>query len=416
MKRLEAALPSSLVLSTEGVVDFATDRLSWKQLKVRYAGNEYTSSGTVSSFRQPVIGFGIYSQETQVEGSVRLRDKVLEITRVKAASGKSEASIQGTVDISRAPALPCQLSFSANLDMAGMERFIASPKWKEAKPAGAFTVQSTASGDLSHPDMMKVNALVKSASFTSYGLNAGNLNVDYRQAEGTAKALFNFSFYDGTANGDVQAELAKNGIPYSLKTTVQGVNVEKLKADTAFRQKDLSGILSAESLFTGQMAQKPAVIGKGKVAIANGRLWQLDVLAGLKQFVLPELFSVTFDRGSTEFLLDNDQLTLDKLNLLSSTVQIVGKGSTRLAGAEQPIEGLVSIQVSENILPNLGKLRTLAGKVLGQTGKVVGVKISGTRQRPKYDLTQPFFSDVWRFLQENRDRHYIFPATDSGEK
>jgi hypothetical protein len=394
----DCELQTAQPLRLQGPVEFSKDKFSWKALKLGYAGEEYISSGTLSDISHPSLELGIYSRNMHLEATAKSKDNVLNISRLKAEFRDSTLFLQGSVDLSRLPALPAQLYSTAHLELADLGLFFAKTKtWNKAAPRGKLNLDLDAFGDLRDFTKLTVNALAKSTRLSAYGVTAGNFSLDYKQAAGIAKTLFNFSFYDGTVNGDASGDLTKPGLPLSGEFSADGIALEKFKADTPLKDRDLAGNMTSNAVFSGELAHPRSYAGSGTVAISKGRLWQLDILKDLGQNFFPELLSVTFEKGSSNFRFKEQTVYVENLNLMSSLIQLAGKGSLRLDG---PVDAFINIQVSENVLPNLWQLKKFAAAILRQTGKIVGVRVTGTRKQPQYQLQQPIFSGVFQGLRD----------------
>ncbi|MGE5307500.1 MAG: DUF748 domain-containing protein [Deltaproteobacteria bacterium] len=401
LSRLEAALANGIKINAAGALQIDPDVFLWKGIKLIYAGEEYVSSGSVRGFSSPTFEFGIYSTKAQLEGLIQTKNRILQITRIKGVMNGSNLFVTGTVDVSDLTAVPADLSVTGDVDLTDLNVFFSKQQgWQQASPSGRLHTEMKVSGDLRQPCRLKVKGAVKSKTLCAYGLAFGNLHAEYDQENGAGHSLFNFSFYDGIVHGEASLDLTKTGYPYTVKTTSEGINVQKLKNDTPFRAKDLSGTINVCSVISGQAGAIGNPEVRGNVQLADGKIFQLDILQGLGQMLFPELLSVTFSRGAADFNVKDRMLTVTEASLASSTLQLTGKGTADLSSPEQPVNGLFNIQVSSSIIPRLGKFKNIASVILDQSRRVVGVQVSGTRTHPQYRLTQPLVDDLFRGLRD----------------
>ena len=385
------------VLAVSGPLELSKSALAWKGFKVSRGEQSYITAGTLKNFSSPEIDFNAFDgNNLQIEGLAKTENNVLTISYLKATTPASTVSLTGTLDFG-SKELNAGLSSLFDLELSDLDTFFKHTKsWEQAKPSGKVSGQAKFTGSLSNIPHASASCGFKSGPLSAYGLKAGSSFADYKQEAGRAKLLFNFSAYDGLMNNEADIDLTAPGLPFQFKTKFEGLKLEQLKNDTVLKNKDLAGSLTGQAEFTGSLNSIKDSSGQGTIDMSKGKLLQLDVLAGLGQLLFPELGMITFDYGHAGFTVKDRKVNTNDFALTSRTLALAGKGSLGFDGS---VDAFMELQVSDMIIPTLGHLRQIAGMVLKQTGKIVGVKITGTRRQPKYSVEQPIVMDIWKKLK-----------------
>lgn len=376
-----------------GPLHFENDAISWTGLNIFYAGKKYVSSGSFKDFRNPAVELGVFSPELQLEASAESAQGVMTVKRIRAKYKESVLSCQGTINLSM-PNLPARLTASGDIELGYLvdSGIMTTTQARAVRPSGQVIVAMDFDGGLGAPGLATASGTLKSGAFSLYGLRGGNLSIKYRQAAGKGEAFANCVAYEGIVNTQTQIEFSQPRLPYSIGGSIEGLKIELLKMDTPAREKNLSGTLNLTESISGKIDGLCSLEGNGNISLKNGNLWQLDILAGLGQLLFPELGTLTFNQGYTDFTIKNGIVHATNLALVSDAIKLAGKADI---GFDSSLNARISVQVSNQLIPRLGKLRALAGIILKQaTGHFVGAHITGSLQKPKYTLTQPIISDI----------------------
>ena len=190
------------------------------------------------------------------------------------------------------------------------------------------------------------------------------------------------SFYDGTLEANGTFNLNLSDPAYSLALNIQGVNLEKLKRDTVVQDKEVAGLIFAQAKASGALKNLDGVTGEGKMSIADGKLWQLNLFKGLGSLLFSRDFAnIVFKQGSCDFFIKDKTVFTDNLLLKSDITDLTG--SVRL-GFDSSIEASLNVKVLDDKAPLTGTFKDITTAIIGEGGRFGIIKVTGTLKDPKY--------------------------------
>jgi len=368
-----------------GTLGFGQQGLSWSDTKFKYQGVNYQSNGTLLDFTAPKVKFKLYSDDLSVAVDFDLLGKQIKIGQLKGKYLDSQFSVSGDIDQSD-PAVPqVDLSGSINLELSNLNKLLekAYPGIKAISPFGQLDTQFNLKGPLGDFKDCYLQARSTSNNFSLYGLKATDLVLDFLLEQRIAKIpAVKIVFYDGLIQGSGALNLNTDELVYQLDLTASGINLAKLKLDTASKHKSVLGIFLGELKLNGAGSDLNKLDAAGSFAVSHGRLGELNLLQGLGKLLLAkDLGSIEFTGCSCAFLLKDKFIYTDKFKLHSRIVNLVGPIKI---GFDNSLEGALDVEILNEMVPLEGTFKDLTTAIIGKGGKFGTIKLSGTMQEPKY--------------------------------
>jgi hypothetical protein len=206
------------------------------------------------------------------------------------------------------------------------------------------------------------------------------MKLGYTQEDGIGYVRsMDYSFYGGKAHGAGKIYWLSKGSPYSFDLNLKDVKLEKLKKDTDFKDKDVAGDIKVYAKINGLVNDLSKLTATGKVSIANGKLWQLNLFRGLGTLIFTDDFNdIMFTEGSSDFKIKDNAFVTDDLILKSD--QLSFSGSVKY-GFDRSITALLSPELAEEAMyPGIKK------NIAAAIGKSALIEVSGTVTDPKYKV------------------------------
>jgi hypothetical protein len=183
-----------------------------------------------------------------------------------------------------------------------------------------------------------------------------------------------------------------------VNARANNIKIEKLKMDTAAKDKDIAGSLSAQLKLNGFWAEPEKLSGSGRLLVANGKLWQLNLFQGLGALLFVRDFaSITFSEGACDFLVQDKNVFTENLSLKSNIADL--SGQVRV-GFDSSIDASLNVHVEDENVPLSGTFKDVATAIIGQAGKFGVIRITGTLKDPKYKF-QPAVVDIIKSLKDS---------------
>jgi hypothetical protein len=258
---------------------------------------------------------------------------------------------------------------------------------KKMKPAGSLRAQFILGGDIKNIKACDIDAKIESGGMSLYGLKASDVAFDYKQAEGTGRLQSARSlFYGGSLSASGKVDWLSKNLPYSFNLDIKDMKLEDFKKDTDFKDRDVSGIIKVYAGLNGLFQGSPGVAGVGKISIARGRLWQLDLFKGLGAVIFTSDFSdIVFTESSCDFRIEDKTVSSDDIILKSELVNLYGSGKI---GFDRSVSASLKSELTKEAMdPGFRK------NVASAIGKYTFIEISGTLTEPRYRM-RPSVSEM----------------------
>ncbi|MCU0652215.1 MAG: DUF748 domain-containing protein [Candidatus Omnitrophica bacterium] len=363
---------------------FDSEQLNWQDLNFKFSGTDYISKGTLSNFQAPTVTLTLDGGNLSLKSAFREQNKFIKIKECAGKYFNSDLSFSG--DVNLADSLHPQLEISGilGIDLEDLSKYLKSHKEQLAKikPQGKVQVKFVLSGDPKNLKLCALKADLSSPSISAYGLRSGDLSMAYVQENGIVDIKeMQLSLYEGLLNLEARVNLNSLNMPLLANIAIQGVKIEKLKLDTPMKDKDISGLIQAQLKLDGFLSNLARLRGSGQILITEGKLWQLDLFKGMGKLLFTSDFSsIVFHQAACNFLLADQHISSDNLQLKSNLLNIDGGGRI---GFDGTIDLALNAHVSGD-LPLSGSVKDIAAVVLSQAEKFGVIRITGTLKEPKY--------------------------------
>lgn len=372
-----------------GQFGFTQNQLTWSDLSLKYLENDYKTSGTLTDFNEPGVQIKLSSRDLDLESIFACRGNLYKLSKFKGRYLKSAFSVSGDVDLNDPSKVNAALEGALDTDLTDLRVVLKNfkEKFEKMKLLGTAHADFTLNGDLKNLKSCVIGAKIMSNAISFYDLKPTNLIIDYSQKDGVADMKRIHSFlYGGTVEAMAKIDFAAKDLPYSVSGDIDGIRLEKLKADTSFKDKEIAGAVKIRGKISGYANDVSRLSGWGKITITEGKLWQLNLFKGLGTLIFTSDFSnIMFRDGNCDFIIKNGAVFTDDLRLNSDLLNMRGfvkldfhNSITATLKAEIP-EGALEPGTRENIATTLGRYSL--------------IEIEGTLKKPKYTI-KPDVADI----------------------
>jgi len=410
-------------------VEFSRQGLSWSDTRFKYQGIDYQSSGTLSDFRSPGVNLELFSEglslaaDFMVQESINrqrrlshttakialvaagsnfldLSGKKIKVNQLKGKYLDSQFLVRGNIDNSDSANPRVDLGGEINFELGNLGKLPDKqyPAIKSMRPAGQMEAQFKFSGNPYNFKNCYLQAKITSSKFSLYGLNAQDLALDFLLDQKMARvSALNFNFYDGLIEASGALNLDTADLPYQLELKAGGIKLEKLKSDTAAKNKKTSGTLLGELKLNGYAKDINKLNGGGSLSILDGNLWEFSLLQGLgKLLFTKDLGNIKFSECTSNFLVKDKFVWTDNLKLKSNIVNFSGPLKISFNGS---LEGALDAEILSELVPVSGTFKDITTAIIGQVGKFAAIKLSGTLKEPKYSF-KPAVTNIIKGLTD----------------
>jgi hypothetical protein len=370
---------------------FTPDNLSLKGARFKYLEVPYALDLSVKNFNSPDISLVLSGDSLNLKSVFAVNKNRVNIKGISGKCFNSDFAAAGSFDTASSLA---DISGSVELNLEDLNKI--SEKIKDQlssiKPGGNLHIKFNLTGDVRDIKACKADAQASGGRVSLYGLNGTDLACYYHQEGGIAELPFlNFSFYGGKVSASAKADLNLENLPFSLGLAITGAKLEELKADTAVRDRDVSGIIDAQLKASGALTDFTKLSGNGSLSLAKGKLWELNIFRGLgKLLFVKEFAQMVFHKGSCNFIIKDSAVSTGDFILESNVAYLYGRVKLGFDGS---IDALVNMDVIDKLVPLSGGIKEIATDLLVKSWKVFGISVTGTLKEPKYKL-KPFADSI----------------------
>lgn len=365
-----------------GTLQFEANRIIWSDVDFDYLNTAYKTSGDLSNFDTPGVQIKLSSKDLSLESVFAVNDKLITFAKFAGRYMNSDFSLAGGIDLSASSAINSDIAGSLDVDISDLKTTLKNfkDKLEWMKAIGSLHADFNLKGNMKDIKFCAIEAKILSSSISLCGLKPTNIIIDYYQKDGFADMPRIHSFlYGGTLDAVARINLGKKDNPYSISADIKDVMLEKLKIDTGFRDKDISGSIRIQAKVDGLSNSLSSLTGSGKLAINNGKLWQLNLFRGLGVLLFTSDFSeVLFKRASASFIVKDKAVLTDGFWLKSDLIDMYG--SARI-GFDNSINASLKAEITDEALES-GARKNITTAI----GKYTLIDVKGTLKEPKYTL------------------------------
>lgn len=386
--KLQAALLKEPVTNIKGRLDLTVSTLNWQNFSFGYNNITYSSTGKLLNFMAPRISFALASKGLNLRSDLKIKDKLITLNVVDGEYLNSKFFVKGSVDAQDAANPLLGLDAKLKVDIADTLAFLPAglkENIQKAKLEGNLNISGSLNGKAKDFKDWNMSLRTSSDAVSLYGLKFTGLYFNLRQRNQLLGiSAFSASGYGGQIKMQFDSDLKTEVPAYALKLSAQRIDLAKLKTDTGFKDKDITGILNIDANLYGDFKDTANLKGTALVSAIDGRLWQLGLLKGLGDLVfIPDYEKIIFKEGAGRFDIGNKFISTENLQLTSEQLKLNCKGK---AGFDGSLDLTVYNEVNKELVKESTDIRKFVTAILGQLGNNIVVKVSGTLQKPKYSI------------------------------
>lgn len=318
---------------------------------------------------------------SDLNGKIRFTDGLEVLEPTTFTFGSSHANLEGRVE----SISPLKASYALKADSVKLAQVFAFAGRQPGEVVNQLAVKGTADGEITSP---RISATIQSTDGSLENVPYRNLDLTAAYLNGRGSAHpFNVGVFGGSLTA--QADAVFGAAPtFNVTLGMKNLNVEQ-----ALRSQNIDAAGTVHGFLTGNVAAsgsgadwnriKPTLRGSGRVAIANGKLVGVNIVADALNAVaaapgVSQLVNVAFMSSHHGLLVDPDT----ELQSATMSYQEVGpRFTTHDLYAQSPdyrITGNGWFDMDKNISMNADIRLALGLQVaipVTVTGKLPGVRV-----------------------------------------
>jgi len=387
--KLQAPFLKEPLDNIKGKFEFTQNSIVWTDISFDYLKTPYASTGKLIDFKIPEITFGINSGNFDLKSDIKLKDKGIRIITFIGKYLNSKFDVEGLIDTQDKENPDMNLTVNQLL-VSPPDAFTLLPpglseKLKNMKLEGPLNITGTLAGKIKDYKKWDISLKAASDALSFYNLKFDALAFLLEEKDGVINLNhFTASGYSGSVGLSFIANLKSDPQVYALKFSGSGIDLAKLKLDTGLKNKDFSGMLNFNADLNGDFQGLSSLKGNGLISIKDGKLWELNLFKGLGQlFLISDFEKITFKDALGNFNVADKAVSTDNLKLTSDQLTLDCKGKLGFDGA---LDFTLYTQANDNLIRDSTDIRKFTAAIIGNLGDAITIKISGTIQKPKYNI------------------------------
>jgi uncharacterized protein involved in outer membrane biogenesis len=258
---------------------------------------------------------------TDLNGAIRFANRTEIVEPIRFNFGSSHVNLDAKVE----SISPLKASCALKADSVKLAQLV--PGRPPSDVVNALMVRGTADGEISSP---RISAAIQSSDGSLQNVSYSGLatNAAYLNRRASIRQL-NAAMFQGSITADADANFA--GVPaFNLTLAMRNLNVEQaLRSQNIGAAATVRGFLSGNVAASGAGASwnriRPTLRGSGRVAMANGKLVGVNIVADAINAVakapgISQIMNVAFMSSHRGVLVDPDT----ELQSASMTFQLAG--------------------------------------------------------------------------------------------
>jgi hypothetical protein len=398
--KVELPFSKTPLTDLKGLLKFSLNQLTWENLSFLYGQTACNSSGKFADFQQPNIDFKLSSEKLTLNSSLAVKDGIIKINTCAGKYLDSNFSLQGNADVQDKEKPLLNINGESDFSLKDLLTLLPaeiSDKLKTLNPDGICKISGSLNGNAKDIKGWSANFKLSSDLLTIYGLKLAELSCSLTQKDGVVNIPnFNCRPYAGSINARFSLDLTPEAPAYTAKLDFSNIDLAQLKTDTQFKDKDISGLLNADLELEGTLKGAETLRGQGKVSVKNGKLWELNLLKGLGEFLfVSDYAAIVFRNAQANLIIADKALELTDFYLGSTEAELAGSGKIGFDGS---LDLTLNSEINADLIKDSPDLRKFTSAVLGN---ILVLKISGTLREPQYRMvpsTKEFISQIKRFF------------------
>lgn len=305
----------------------------------------------------------------------------------------SKLFVSGTITTMKNPLL--SIRGSLHTDVNELKTYLpanASELIGKLETAGAINSKFIFNGRLNNPDTWQIDLKTESPQLRikKWKFDEVSAECKFKNNQVSIPSL-NAKPYGGILSANLFMDFSQANPQYLIQADIREIDISKLKNDTEFKDKDLSGFFYANGEFSGLANNIETLKGKGAFAIAQGKVWELPVFAGLANILyIPGVKKIIFREAKGTFSIVDKSILTDDTELYSTEITLAGNGRLDFNGN---LNFEITAAFAKELLSGPTFLGPLRDFFVDEAGNFIGrIKLSGTLKEPKFKVS-PFQMD-----------------------
>ncbi|MDD3374446.1 MAG: AsmA-like C-terminal region-containing protein [Candidatus Omnitrophica bacterium] len=372
----------SYAVNSLSTFHFLPDNAIWKNLKGVFKEQKYILDGSLA-FNTLLTKITI--DGLKADAHIKLMPDRFTISSLKINYKNTDLLVQGEAFYPQDSKWNINVDINGNLQLEHLSELIPpfKEKFKKLDPRGLCSIKSSFEGN--PKEWLNWTLLLKLTSnkvfLENYELTSVSLKFDQRD-QFINQCLISALFYEGALKAEASADLSIHEMPYKIESSIQDLNLEKLKNATPLKDKEISGILQATYQGNGPLSDIHFSKGEGSISVDQGELWQLDLVQGLgKLLFIPEYKNIAFDNAQSNFVIKNEKVFIQDGILKGNQMKLNCNGDISFNG---DLDLDVVSKFEQNAIKNSQSFKKTIAAILTQANTFLTVKITGTLRDPKY--------------------------------
>lgn len=382
--------PAASFKQIRGKIFLRKEKLSWENLQFVYHKTRLNSRGHIDNLASIKPVFSLSSDYFDLDASFfwNRKNSIIQDISLKGSAGRNTSfNLQASLDIAKG--LFLKVRGIVNMGLEDIAIFTKSRMNKISsflRPQGEIEVQLAGEGKLKDINSLHLQALLSSKQVSLHELRFSGLQALAALKEGElVVSPLECGFYQGDLQLRLKYSLSTHSFLANFK--VVEANLEKIAADLGRAADDYAGRLSLDiDAAASDLKSKDTWRAEGRAEIKDGEIWKLYLFRGIEKLLpLRDSQKIVFRNGWANFSLEKKIITLEGLSLLSTLLEIKGKGTISLEGN---LNLLVFLNISPPLIRSAPALNKIASFLLDNG--FVTVEVKGSIKKPTYRLV-PFF-------------------------
>lgn len=271
-------------------------------------------------------------------------------------------------------------------------------KWLQLQPEGWVDINLNYNNSIGHNDDYSIIIDTKGCKLGFSNSPIMISNIDSRIS--IERKMLNVQKFDGTCDegkvyGSVRYDMSSPNGEYNGKLRFENVNLEKLIEEYLKTDQNWTGTCEGKIKFSGEGGKLETFTAEGQAKIREGNLYEFPALLSifnLLNLTIPKKDS--FHSADVKYLVKDRTFEIDKFQLLSDTVELVGIGKVGFDGTLDLTIVAGFNQETFSSIPLIGQLMDFV--VGGVRKKLTKVQITGTFSEPQSSMIglRPFTQPI----------------------
>lgn len=369
-----------------------TDALIAEEISLNYKDIPLKAKARVDNFASPDITLSLDTGQLNINAQANYHSPIIDVTALSIKGNQTNLTSKAYIDLT-AP-VKVKIEGLGSIDCQEIIALLPSfklsyPFLEKLNPQGNLSLKFLIEGNMLPTDWtIKVAAVSKELNI--YNIAAQETTIElYRDKNEITISPLTAVIGGGETELRAKFDFLNNWVTFNAAAT--DIELNQIRDYLKLKNKTLEGKLSLEIyLQNAGIAQWNKLSGEGKVLIHDGNLWQFNLLKGLGEILyIPSFETIIFDQGYSNLIFEGENIVFKDLKLTSPQITIQGEGTLSTKG---DINIKLSPQLSPLLISESNELQNLINHFLGKSA--LGVELTGTIGKPKYNVTSIFTSPV----------------------